>query len=103
MKYGAQADCCTCRDDAVNIDMRNFLPYADKETKKIIEENFVSDSDSDSESEAASTVDSGVSTPEVFACRPNTSSRSRRSPQQSTRRNLPSIEEQSKKRKAPDR
>ena len=52
IKHGAQADCCICRNDTVNIDMRIFMPYADKATKKIIEENFVSDTESDSESDS---------------------------------------------------
>ena len=52
IKHGAQADCCICRNDTVNIDMRTFISYADKATKKIIEENFVSDADSGSESDS---------------------------------------------------
>ena len=61
IKHGAQADCCTCRDDTVNIDMRIFMPYADKATKKIIEENFVSDSESDSEFESEDSEEASTS------------------------------------------
>ena len=57
IEFGAEADCCTCRKDTVNIDMRRFLPFADEETREIIEHNFVSDSEEDSESESSSESD----------------------------------------------
>ena len=57
VEFGAEADCCTCRKDTVNIDMRRFLPFADEETREIIEHNFVSDSEQDSESKSGSESD----------------------------------------------
>ncbi len=61
IKHGAQADCCICRDDTVNIDMRIFIPYADKATRKIIEENFVSDTESDSGSDSNQSQEASTS------------------------------------------
>ena len=62
VEFGAEADCCTCRKDTVNIDMRRFLPFADEETREIIEHNFVSDSEQDSESESGSESDEDPTT-----------------------------------------